>query len=715
MAVQVASLFGVLRMQDDEFKSSVRTARSEMLGLGDQMQKLGQNTTALGTSLTGLTAPAAAALGLATKQAMDFDEALTNVQAVTGNTADQMEILRGQILELGSSSRAGPQAVAEAFYDIAGGVVDVSSRMAILEASISAAQAGNAELAGTTKALISIMNGYSFSADKATFASDVLTRTVGMGVGTMDEFAAALPEAASLAAQLGVGFDELGASMAFMTTKGFTASQSTTKLVGIMTAFTKPNDAMKKGLQAMGFESGSAAIKQLGLAGATKALQQALGGSIDEMSAALGTTEALSGAMVLNQDAFNAFSEDFIGGIEGATAAAEAIQMDSAAAQFDLLKSEVSGLAIEVGTALLPGLLSLVDTVKPVIEQVIAWVQQNPELVAQIAAIVLGVGALGAILVPVGAAISAIGVLLGSPLLLPIAAVVAAIAGLVSAFGLEGAKVYLNVAMLYIEVAFGHIKEAIDSVILGLQDFTSQHMDFIVAIGAIAVAVGVLTGGMWLLTTAGAAVTGGFGILTGAIGILLSPVVILTAAIAALVWTASQYYPGGLSKLLSDAATSARQLLAIALFYVASAADWARARLTELLQTILKVLDAINRLKNGLGAYGGAGANWNAAASSGASPGQILGALGSAISQEFGGTSHGLGIDTVPRDMPAFLHQGEGVLTAEENRNRMNGGQGTNIYVTVSERQVLSAAEAQRNGNILGGAILDKMLSRGSA
>lgn len=50
-----------------------------------------------------------------------------------------------------------------------------------------------------------------------------------MGVGTMEQFVAAMPMA-GLAATAKVDFEELGAAIAYQTTQGSSASQSATRL-----------------------------------------------------------------------------------------------------------------------------------------------------------------------------------------------------------------------------------------------------------------------------------------------------------------------------------------------------------------------------------------------------------------------------------------------------------------------------------------------------
>lgn len=395
---------------------------------GDSMQKVGTALT------TGVTLPLVAVGTYATRAAIDFDEALTNIQSVTGQTDSEIAALSDTLLEIGAHTRAGPQAVADSMYDIAGGVSDATTHMAILQAAIATAEAGNADLGATTSALIAIMNSYSGDVEDAAHFSDVLTRSVAVGVGTMDEFAAGLSPIAGIADSAGISFDELAADFAYLTTQGFSAGQSSTRLQAAITALLKPNEDMTAALKEMGYESGSAALEQLGLQGAMLALAEATGGSTDEMAAALGSTEALGAALALASEDATAFNENFTTGVEGATEAAQAIQLDSAAAQMDLLKSSVDTLAITIGEALLPPINDLISKVMPVVQDITDWAAANPEATRTILMLAGGAALLGPALGIAGTAVKALsgGV---SGMLSPLALGIGLIGGLVAISG----------------------------------------------------------------------------------------------------------------------------------------------------------------------------------------------------------------------------------------------------------------------------------------
>jgi TP901 family phage tail tape measure protein len=420
----------ILRTQD-ESTSTINSLSGRMDAFGSNLQSVGQR---LGVAI----APLALGLGLAVNSATSFDASMTNVGAVLGRTREEMTEVREEILAMGADSIAGPQAVADAFYNVVGGVADSTTHMDILSAAIATSEAGAADLGVTTTALISTMNSYAFAADDAAYVSDVLTQTVGKGVGTMDEFAGALPQVTGLASSLSISFGDVGSMMAYLTTQGSSASSSATQLTAIMTAMLNPNAQMKAALEELGFASGQAAVEQLGLVGAITAIQGTDTAANSSMATLLGSVDALRGSVALGTDAFETFNTTYTEGITGATTAAQAIQLDGASAQFSQLQSTVSALGIELGSVLVPILVDLAAQVKPVVESIIGWIKENPQLTQTVLAIVAGLAVLAPIVMVVGGAIS-----LASTI----------VAGITAAFGLLTAGAGLTTAALGTMVA----------------------------------------------------------------------------------------------------------------------------------------------------------------------------------------------------------------------------------------------------------------------
>lgn len=104
------------------------------------------------------------------------------------------------------------------------------------------------------------------------------------------------------------------------------------------------------------------------------------------------------------------------------------------------LKAQLGALTNGVGAALVPALTDLITTVTPMIASTIQWVNENSELILQVAAIATGVAAAGGVLVTLGAIVSGLGIVLGGVVTAG-TAVVAVLGFLLSPIGLVAAGV----------------------------------------------------------------------------------------------------------------------------------------------------------------------------------------------------------------------------------------------------------------------------------
>lgn len=566
---------------------------SAVTDIGDKIESIGKSITGIGTKMAAIGAPVAAGFVAATKQAVDFDESITNIAAVLNLSQEEAKKLGDELQNAGANSRAGAQQVAQAYYDIAGGVADASTHMAILQAAIKTSEAGNSNLAGTTSALISVMNSYNLTAEQAGMVSDVLTRTVGMGVGTMDQFAAAFPSVTGVANSLGISFENLGQMMAYLTTKGNTASEASVQLSSLMVAMLKPNTDMADALKELGFQSGEAAVQQLGLVGAYQAINKTQKATAVGMGQLIGRVEGIRAVTSFGSKDVDSFFKKFTDGVKSATDAAQKIQNQSMAAKWDILNSRIQDVAITIGQTLFPILSELMEKITPVVYSIMEWVKQNPELVQQIALLVGGLVVLGPIIAAIGFAIETAGSLikgLGTAITIltsgPIGLLIAAGAAIVylfqdeigaaikdfagwiqqenifkaigdtitETFGADSpilkavgnfffsigtffdnfqnnVKIYGSLIKLYAEYYFQGVVTAIQGVIDKMGDWIKKHPEIVTALTNLGIAVGIVAAALVGYNIVVGIVTTATALATGAVAALKGGIALMTGPI----------------------------------------------------------------------------------------------------------------------------------------------------------------------------------------
>lgn len=285
---------------------------------------------------------------------LEFSGIMANISSITKKTGVDLHNLGKELIDIGSNSVAGPLAVADAYYDIAGGVQEAGVRMTILKQAIAVSEAGQADLKATTQGLINVMNAYNYGIAETTVAADVFTRTTDLGTRTLNEYVAALSPIAGLAASQKVGFDELGAAMSFMTTKGLTAGQAGTALQGIMTQLARNTPGVTRALKAMGESSIESSIANNGLTGTLAKLVEGAKKTGQNLQTLVGRVEAMKAVTLLGTDEFKNYFKVFMEGLDEATSKAREIQRLDVNAQLQLVAARFEGIGLSISQAVLP-------------------------------------------------------------------------------------------------------------------------------------------------------------------------------------------------------------------------------------------------------------------------------------------------------------------------------------------------------------------------
>jgi TP901 family phage tail tape measure protein len=295
-------------------------------------------------------------MGEPSRLAGTFESSMKNIQAITGLTSAEIQSLGTELNKIGSKSGAGPLAVADAYTDVAGGITKVAAQMPVLQNALALAEAGQADLGVATNGLVKIMNSYNFTVgdvaeinERAAWASDVMTQAVGMGVGSMNEFVTAMAPISGMAASVGVGFDEVGSTMAYMTATTDTAATAGTKLQSFIAALQRPNDDLAQALAAIGITSGSAMLAEYGLAASAQIVSDAFAGDQDAIAQAMGRMEAMKAVVSLTGSTYKDFAGEFGATMSGITASAQAVQTQAYESKVARLQAASSSLKVTTG------------------------------------------------------------------------------------------------------------------------------------------------------------------------------------------------------------------------------------------------------------------------------------------------------------------------------------------------------------------------------
>ncbi len=324
----------------------------------------------------GAAAAAIAGVGIAAvKTATGFESSMSKIVGLVGIAADEVEGMKEQTLELAGETARAPQELADALFFITSAGLRGAEAMDALEVSAQAASAGLGATQDVAFAAVSAVNAYGSENLNAAQAVDILTNTVRQGNVEAADVAGVLGNVIPIASELGISFDQVGASLAAMTRLGADAASSATSLNSIMTALIKPTSDAEKALAEVGLSSAALRkqVRDEGLLAVLVNLKDSFGENEEAMSRVFGNVRALRG--VLNLVGANAeVTEQIFGDLANSTGTLdEAFGAASQTAEFKFNQAmaKLQVQLVDAGARILPQVIEAMEKFLPAVEAMI--------------------------------------------------------------------------------------------------------------------------------------------------------------------------------------------------------------------------------------------------------------------------------------------------------------------------------------------------------
>ncbi|MGR7775559.1 phage tail tape measure protein [Klebsiella aerogenes] len=244
-----SQLMGAYGDAENQSKRFNRNAQSDAKKTEDAYKKVGLSISGMASRLAGL---AGAGLSISTiiTTSRQYGQALSDLQAITGATADEMKALDLAAQEMGRTTEYSASQAAEALKLMA------SAKPELLKTSDGLQQATNsalilAQAAGTTlpdatKTLALSLNQYGASAQEADRYINVLAAGAKYGSSEITDTAAAIKNGGVAAAQAGVGFEQLNAAIQVLAEREVKGGEAGTALRNVILNLEKGTDKTLK-------------------------------------------------------------------------------------------------------------------------------------------------------------------------------------------------------------------------------------------------------------------------------------------------------------------------------------------------------------------------------------------------------------------------------------------------------------------------------------
>lgn len=423
-----------------ELQNQQRLATSGWGKFSKQAEKTGEKLTNIGSGLKGvgqsmsmyITAPLVGLGVAAVNTAKDFEAQMSRVGAIAGATSSELDELRESALELGASTSKSASEVAQGQETLAAMGFTVQEILGAMPGVISAAEASGSDMAQTADVMASALNIFGLEASEASRVADVLAQTANQSSADLTDMQYALKYAGPPAAALGVGLEELSASIGIMTDAGMKGEQAGTTLRGALLGLLDPSEENSKLMDTMGVAITDNEGNFVGLAQLVRNLQESMEGQTDTQKAAtlaaLVGKEAVSGMLSLmaaGPDEIEKMTKSLeeSGGMSAETAKK---MKDNLGGALEELGGAFETAGIAIGNLLTPAIKSLAGMVQGLVQRFIDMSPAAQKVSLVFAAIA---AAIGPLLVVAGVMISTIGSIL--KVLAPLAASIAKAGGLI--------------------------------------------------------------------------------------------------------------------------------------------------------------------------------------------------------------------------------------------------------------------------------------------
>jgi len=216
---------------------------------------------------------------------IEYEKTLARIQTIAGAEVTDIGTLGDSVRALADEFGRPVTEVAAAQYELLSNQIgNVAQSADVMRSALKLANVTGAETPDAVNAISSVLNSYNLATSDAADVSAKLFRAVDLGRFKLDEIANSLGRVTVPAAQLGVSFDEVAASLATLTVTGIPADEAMTLLSNTMRGLLKPTKDMKKVFDQLGVSSAEAGIQAFGFQGFLEKITAVSGDTASEIT-----------------------------------------------------------------------------------------------------------------------------------------------------------------------------------------------------------------------------------------------------------------------------------------------------------------------------------------------------------------------------------------------------------------------------------------------
>jgi TP901 family phage tail tape measure protein len=425
-----------------------RALETNLTNTGAKLQSVGRSMTSFGKNWSmKVTAPIVGMGALMLKTGMDFESSLSNVQAVSGATGDELALLEAKAREMGAQTSKSASEAADGLGYMALAGWDTQQMIEGLEPVLRLSEAANIDLGRASDLVTDSMSALQIEVKDLPQYLDNIAEASRSSNTSIDQLMQAYVTAGGNLAQFNVPLDESTALLGLLANRGLKGSEAGRALNAIMVNLTSGTGQAGKALEDLNISAFDADGQFIGLEETLRLVKDRTKDMTDEQRAQYISMIAGKEHLKSFQGLLAGLDDEYVdlkGSVSDANGALDEMattMQDNARGNVARLKSAFEELSIQFSAHMLPAFTSLTEKAMDLVQWFSELDDGTKETIVQMGVLAAAVGpaavVLGNLTTTIGGVVGAAGKLAGA---------IAAKGGLVAALGALANPVTLTIA-----------------------------------------------------------------------------------------------------------------------------------------------------------------------------------------------------------------------------------------------------------------------------
>lgn len=321
---------------------------------------------------------------------MNFESAMSQVEAISGATGSDLDALTKKAQEMGAKTKFSATESAEAFSYMAMAGWDTEDMLNGIEGVMALSAASGEDLARTSDIVTDALTAMGYSAGDAGHLADVMAAASANANTNVGLMGSTFQYAAPLVGALGYSMEDTATAIGLMANAGIKGDKAGTALRAMLTRLASPTAEVQGKMENLGISLTDNEGKMKPLRKVIRELRDGFSELSEKEKAgaasAIAGKNAMSGLLAIVNSSESDFNK-LISAVDNANGAAEKMSgtmMNNVAGGFTMLKSAIEGVEIQIFNKFKPALNEGISSITDFVNS-IGWNKSGEAIITQIA------------------------------------------------------------------------------------------------------------------------------------------------------------------------------------------------------------------------------------------------------------------------------------------------------------------------------------------